>query len=844
MGTNPKDILDQNKSTLGLQSFYSQKIPPISTGITLPRNASQDLKLNSRKQIGIIETSNTFSNTRSGMYICIGGKKRGVEAGFNAIEYDQEFIDAFEKNIAINKKTFAPVNPEFYHKIQDILRNNNLSLVAEQSAQIILDEIMKNTQALNELSEFIQENNFNEKIINPPFSIWMFKQDYEIKGKNEVYIPKIRAEGLKRDDIRGSTNRVKENINALRECMANDIAIASGYNTQQQRLMQSTYPNGEIKFMTACKLAPGFKEIGEEYSIRGDIYDPKEKKGLFENYLTSKKDDHKAITHSVNVPLMGTLSAYSAFAQDTDFMGAYGQNKGIKNHKPFIIDLGKAFRPNTLTEIISTLQDNGQFSQFMENVAIDPIRRHVIYRNNSILQDTPFIETMIGYHMLNKMVNNVEPRREIAESYNVALRQIILDYIARMKTEGVTVQWNEQELQNPFDAIMAKVEGGSLNKIFAQYEAAVKSLDHPDRSPDEKKEIAEYLTEVTKAKEIANQSAKKILTVFNNRLQLTANQVEILSNLEKLTSPVVKDLSSDQKVVLSHLQVDRKSRLPWAFKQLQGETGTAIGSAWLECDLSKNPDFNYSSNKTQVLENAKAEMIKFLKAQHVSKFIIADISNGFIYENKLVIAVSKEAITALNKALNEKNVHEYRIPLSSAGKTLEIVGKTFFDYTEQKRTHSFRGRLFKDNFVGPLRLTHYKSILFRETQGNTALQLMTLIGFLNSGSKDLKKELVATLNMGKDAEMTKKRLTILITEELLKINPDLQESKINDLITKYEKLFKELNTLIEAKQPVDASKKQDEIAETMQTDINSSFSSSYVNDTTPQETVSNRPGPT
>lgn len=843
MGINPKDITGKNKSTLGLQSFNSQKFPPISPEITLPRNASQDFKLNSRKQIGILETLDPITNTASGVYICIGGKKRGVEAGFNAIEYDQEFIDAFQKNLAINRKTFVPDNPEFFQKIQDILRNNNLSLSGEQSPQIILDEIMKNTKAINELAAYIQENNFNEKIINPPFSIWMFKQDYEIKSQNEVYIPKTRAEGLKRDDIRGSTNRVKENINALRECMANDIAIASGYNTQQQRLIQSTYPNGEIKFMTACKLAPGFKEIGEEYSIRGDIYNPKEKKGLFENYLTSKKDDDKAIAHSVNVPLMGTLSAYSAFAQDTDFMGAYGQNKGIKNHKPFIIDLGKAFRPNSLTEIISTLQDNGQFSQVMENVAIDPIRRHVIYRNNSILQDTPFIETMIGYHMLNKMVKNVEPRREIVESYNVALRQIILDYIARMKKEGVSVQWNEQELQKPFDAIMAKVEGGSLNKIFAQYEAAVTSLDNPSRSPDEKKEIADYLSEVTKAKEIANESANKILAVFENRLQLTANQIDILSNLEKLTSPVVKDLSSDQKVVLSHLQVDRKSRLPWSFKQRRDTNGAAIGAAWLECDISKNPDFNYSSNKTQVLENAKETMIKFLKEQHVSTFIIANIANGFINENKLIIPASKEVLTALNKVLNEKNVHEYRVPLSSANKTLEIAGKTLFAYSEQKRTHSFRGRLFKDNFVGPLRLSHYKTILFKDSQGNTPLQLMTLIGLLNSGSKDLKKELIATLNMGKDAEMTKKRLTILITEEFFKINPNLKESDINGLITKYEKLFKELNTLIEAKQSVEASSKQNEISETMQTDIEN-YATSYVNHATPQETISNRPGPT
>ncbi len=650
-----------------------------------------------------------YNLTRSiGNYLLpISDKRFGIEPGFEAVTVDDNFHDKINQliqkeslkkdlenalsNFKKKELKMGTLLKQHHDDLEKLLNNfdeiiNNLKKSLENSkVEDIINLLKEDKSAGKIISILIRELNKNLK---EPFTVWMYKQNYdEPSNYDYVGVTQERCKLLGRNDGATSKTRQKANMGAILECVANDIALAFGAPAQNQKLILSEYSNKQIKFMTACEIENNYQDLsGNTYVLTGDYYKPEQKKGLFENFLIDKEDEGKIGAKTQSPPLLGTLLALMISMQERDFIGAYGQNKGLVNGLPFIVDLGKAYEKDH--GIIETLQNNGQFDQPYAWLPIDAIRRHTLFRNVSVCYDVPFHETMLGFHLLNKLLTGKNPSNEIIQSYQNKYININIKKFFEQK--------------NP-----------TLAEIFDSHIENLKSIitTREEELEDEQiKELEGYIKTLQKAKTRAVENAKKIVKKFESRFSLSADQVDLLSNIENLTSPDVYNLTKDGKTQIQHLQCNSSSRIPWELTKIDDNKYI------LSTKLNENPNLKYLKPifKSQIANQAMKNLMEFSN-------LSSNYEPKFAEDGKVNLLLTKAGLEELIEKITPEKVHHARIPLSSS--VDDIVNQTT-GIIKEYRTNKLKTLSFFNYFresVGDYRSQFYQHLLANE---NKIIQLI------------------------------------------------------------------------------------------------------------------------
>lgn len=653
----------------------------------------------------IIQAGNT-------QYLCVRIKRFGVEPGFEAVPLDDQFF-----------KTLATID-----EIKLPLKANGTV------DQVEFLKSLKHEATMNAIATIVNHDK--------RFNVWMFKQDYnDPDNSDKVKISAERYTEIKRPGEEGSAkSRAKANLSALKECIANDVSICFGIPTQMERLVISKYSNGKLKLMTACRIESNYQDLGEYFQLTGDIHDPNSKKGLFENYLV-KKGEVAPTTQSP--PVIGRSLPLHLLMEERDFVGAYGQNFGMVNGEPFKVDLGKAWPSagevlDQQATILDSLQDNGQFKQPYAGLGIDSVRRHVLHRNINLLYDVPFKENMIGFHMLNKMVNGITPSDVIVASYGMR-------------------------------EALDRVKPNSLTAVFDEHTAKLQALLATEVDAQNKEELRALIAEVAKVKAAALANAEKILVKIGPRLKLTGPQVELLSNLEKLTSKAT-DLTNNKKVRTAHLQVRVENRIAWKME--------------------------VQANKTIFL-NCHPQNDEALKLLH--QFLVKNNLLGFVLmppgkksptpeDFKKGIHVTAAGLDKLTAAITETAVKGFLIPLSDPKIAIGIAqGRLLKDFSRVDPKHAKKATTTD--------LAYYNQIMDKTT--NTLSHLIYLKGFLRDDSKSsVKTEILAGLQTT-SAQDAIARLDMLIVDQIRIAAPKSTSEEIMAFLAKTDEHLKDLNTKLD-----------------------------------------------
>lgn len=682
-----------------------------------------------KKEPGYSRNPGSYSETRDAFYFYLRDKQFGVEPGFEAVKINEQFIQCLEKNKenAKLKTLMTSFLPKF------------IFYTIEERLQAIKKLIISDREFRKKLIEFLLTE--NTKLSEDPFIIWMFKKDYDDPDEADrvcISLERYKHLGCMNESPRKKTTRIEENLNSIYECIANDISTLYGIPTQVQELKQSEYGNGKLKFLAASQLARGYQDIGKYYQLRGDCYQPQEKKGLFENYLFEK--NAKPFAKSIHVSGIGTLLALMLLLEERDFVGAYGQNLGIVDQGIFKIDLGQACRAKF--GILHTLQDNGQFAQPFVNLPIDPIRRHLLYRNSSIMYDAPFSEIMMGFHFLNKLINGVEPSEAIISSYGELFRKTIKN-----------------------------IPRNGLTALFSGYLSYLQMLKQRVK-PEEKAEIDVYIRGVHQLQNLIMQNGKQILTVFSERLLLTRQEIDLLSSLEKLTSTVY-DLAANQQDRIQYLQVLRNERRPWELRKDQY-------GIWLRCDLTKNKTLNsYWLRNLNPMQwdispyPALTQLFLFLQEKFNYKLKFSDGNPG---NDDIEIGITPQTLNDLIEMVTEESVHQYRIPLSSTAITLKLAKSAFWQQGEEssESPFSFWQKTSKNNLF-----ESYKKRFLTVTEGSNGKieKLNLLLDLLAESDLDFFVKKLLVLFKCDDVKKAQERINMLIHDELAELHSEFSASK-------------------------------------------------------------------
>ncbi len=738
----PKKIEFFNPETTKENNRYLKKFfPKNEDNARLLRNDS--LEIDVQREVNNSQKTNEVPL----LYLCIADKRLGREPGFESLRLDDTFWAALianfstllkNKNLQPYLRSLSPNCNLFKNKFIDLLRDN-FDFARDFSQYVI---------AINNTLE-------------EPFIIWRFKQDYDEPNVLGNVGPKGR---LKRD-------RQEENLNALREVINNDISTEMGYPTQVQQLKFSYYSDKKLKFLTANQLARNYQDLSSAYKLTGDKKDPNAKRGLFRNFLTKLGSHFGAKTQ--NPPFMGTLLAMQLFMEDPDFIGAYGQNKGLKDGNIFMIDLAKGLRGSKFTKIADSLQNNGHFKLSIESFAKSPfdlfnLSRHFLFRNSTMLYDVPFSENMMGFHILNQFVNG-DSDPAIIQSFGI-------------------------EFQERFKGV--KKEG--LHKIFEKHIENLELMKQVLISKEDIEEIDGYISEIEKNRDIAIENANRILRVFKSRLQLTAQELDLLSNLEKITSNTY-DLTDDRRTQISHLQVETKSRIPWEI------TTSPANKEYvrLHCDLTKNPLMDDADRKK--VKAAFEKLNQFLKETGSKKSLDLNNIQWEKSGKSAYIEIPRELLKTLYETeITDKKVHDYKVPLHSTESIIEATGKaiaSFRKISQEKYVASLHSKtsLFSKKVgvtnPGIFIITKFETqFLNRDIYSNSneqnIIKLMSTLGMLiNKVSSDLTKQILSLLKAD-SFKAAQSRIVMQIVNELLILNPDFSDK---DLASFIKLMFKNLN---------------------------------------------------
>ncbi len=501
-----------------------------------------------------------------GNYFYLSPKKWGVEPGFLGVHMNDDFFDLVRAK---------------YPKTQHISNEQIPDFIALNSKQLTS---FGSISLGEELANYIVKNKLLKR--------YLIKQDYKdpgfIGGVAPSYEDYLRTSTYKAHIKKGNHNKgarfatwasrgrkllrstAEENRNAILECLANDVAIAAGMTCQEQSLIFGTYKNGKLKVMTRCLWDD---KIGSLGNIRGNEDTDDHAKLDQEDYQPTLadgtprfKDGRYFVKEGPNGLMISDDSVSDLGEQltllisqgDRDVLGSKGSNKHKKEGKFYGLDFGQAYRKTN--PLVGSLKDDFTFKQ-----------PGSVFKNMSALTDNSLAEKMKGVHLLNKFVHGIEPPQTVIDQYGQAFK----DRLNKTKAGGA---------RNTFDTYIAKFE----------------SLKQDAITRGEKKKAKEYssiLMEIKKSKQYSIDANLKILSVFEARLKLTPEQLDVLEAFEKVTSKTSLR-SPDNRILLNYAKVER--RVEWQMHLVGTKCKlTSIGKPeQLDLIMNKLEDYLTKNGKT------------------------------------------------------------------------------------------------------------------------------------------------------------------------------------------------------------------------------------------------------
>ncbi len=445
------------------------------------------------------------------------------------------------------------------------------------------------------------------------------------------------------------------NSDAIIEALSTKMADKRGIVSQEIDTIEGTYENGTPKIATVVTWAPGCRDLSGKLAgsadwssviVTWDKNDQPIKVDRVGNILRTKDKNEKGeITSFEKIDKNGKASIVSKAEYDAgkmvsedriaglgeslisfismgdrDGIGKAGQNKAIrpldkiqgnKSFQFFGIDFGKSYKqPNP---IVQSLRDDFSFD--------NPASRQSRFVNYSMLYDNPLRDKMKGVYLLAALRDKLPPehKENIAKEYEKDGDKEFADKLRGYPDSKGGVNCDLKLITDE----MKKYDDLSKDE----------SLTQPQRE-----QYAHYAQRLKTMKDIASETDNTILDKFAARLSLTPSQIDLLDNIEKLTSRQAYNTSPDSKVQLNHLRVERQDRCAWQLNDNKNGTFT------LFCE-----------------ENQKQNDIKQRLLSLQDPAIDAILNKATIEKGKLMIKdLSSAEISLLSKHISEEKVAQTR----------------------------------------------------------------------------------------------------------------------------------------------------------------------------------------
>ncbi len=475
-----------------------------------------------------------------GPYLCLCDKWKGSDPGAVVVSWPEDEPDQIALYIAL------------YNVMQDVLE---LPQLVENISRFDDARRLFST-ALSQLNHGALED-FVDRISKdrPVFQLKARYADPENPG-GDVTIPRHAA--LRTSAIKSlpkisqqsaasiycrkrRTPLMEENLNVVLECLANELTYAYGQKCQQQSLIFDSYSTGDLKINSRSIWQTGLESFDDSMVFMGGDY----KHG---NYMVhgsasqSVEHDEFGFVHAVHIPKMGVDVPLYLLQGDRDVLGSKGQNKGLIENEVFGFDFGHSFRGDN--PIVPSMHQDFSFTQ---------PGGHGFFKNMDALYDNPLSEKMQGFHYLRALITGELPSTQVMDSYDDDFRERLL---------AIT----SSHPPSPFDQIFKKY----IDKFTALAEEARSSAD---LSADERGRIPEQclmiVNNIQSMKAKVMENFQNMQEVLGERKMLTREELDLVENLEKLTSKSYLCAPNGQ-VILNHIRVESKDRIPWRMEKNNG----------------------------------------------------------------------------------------------------------------------------------------------------------------------------------------------------------------------------------------------------------------------------------
>lgn len=563
-----ESLLPSARTTADEVTRISQSAPVMQKTTTIKPKISPSAALSSSEatELGQKKLRKNKELSRLGsmfgtQQFCYAEKPGGVEPGFRAIDLDAVFFKELDKILsddhALSGSKLSQDQLTSFQTLRATLNKSDLKGKQKVFATFI-NTAVKGPHAKGTVDPAIQWlcNSVKGAVSNNgKLSAWMYKLDY--------------AEGEK--------DRVKANKEAIREFVGTRLAGIFSAQNQKQEIAWVNNGKKGVHALLACGWKNGLQEL-RQFLHNGSEPD-------YNGVLV--EDTHAPVLRSKLIPGLAKNLIFGVAIGDRDGMGKDAQNKGFAEGGFYGFDYGKPYEGEGVS---ATLQDDFSFEdKYAKAPAIfrgsSPIgiARHFMYRNYSVFYDTPLSERMVGVHLLKKMITGENPGEDVIKSYP-GLRQEL--YRIQEMTPTPLQLLNQLgsirsackeggPLQMFVDTYMMQVSTGKLStfdcyfakmKLDLIQEALINDMPY--------EELQQYINFIDEMAVTAAKSNKDIMNVFQHRVLLTQQEIDLIDNLEKIYSPT-SALSHDGKVFLNTLRFDPLSeRVP--FQLSRKDNGTYL----------------------------------------------------------------------------------------------------------------------------------------------------------------------------------------------------------------------------------------------------------------------------
>ena len=416
-------------------------------------------------------------------------------------------------------------------------------------------------------------------------------------------------------------NIVDQGTEAVLESIATKHAVMSGMPAQFMQTFPGSWEKdiGKPKILTFSvwekmhtfeDLCKTDETLGFSLQVTGGI------NGTFSDssYMAYKNEEGQLISASHLVIDLGQQLGLMLRHFDRDAMGKAVQNKGIRFEadpnnpdkqviKMFGIDFGHAF-----VEPLKNVRDDFTFEQPTNSDAKNLVNYDAFY-------DTLYSDRMVGIQVLAKQYAINVPD-EVKASYP----EVWGDQGAHIKVGSHLQPFIEERTYYEDKLTDAKQRRNSASYFSSAHSSA-------------KQEIAAYeqiLKGIDHAQSMLHANDQQLLEVFQQRIHLTREEVDLLDNIEKLISDP-STTSHDGEVYLNYLRVEREARIPVQLIQQDGKP---------ELDSNGNYQLKIDSSSKSELTNIIDQITKFADRNSIDNLNI-DPSNG-------IIVIPKDQINKFN----------------------------------------------------------------------------------------------------------------------------------------------------------------------------------------------------